>query len=46
MMQNPILSALSAAVVSVWLHDLSRDRGTDADSAIRTVITDDVRAVG
>ncbi|MFL6086408.1 MAG: transaldolase [Mycobacterium sp.] len=88
MTQNPILSALSAAGVSVWLDDLSRDRltsgnlqqlidtrsvvgvttnpsifqhaishghaytrqlaqlaenGTDADSAIRTVITDDVR---
>jgi transaldolase len=89
MTQNPILSALSAAGVSVWLDDLSRDRltsgnlqelidtrsvvgvttnpsifqhaiahgqsyteqlsqlavrGVDADSAIRTVITDDVRA--
>jgi transaldolase len=89
MTQNPILSALSAAGVSVWLDDLSRDRltsgnlqqlintrsvvgvttnpsifehaishgqayteqltrlaqrGADADSAIRTVITDDVRA--
>ena len=89
MMQNPILEALSAAGVSVWLDDLSRDRltsgnlqqlidtrsvvgvttnpsifehaishgqaytrqltrlaerGADADSAIRTVITDDVRA--
>ncbi|OBF26025.1 transaldolase [Mycobacterium sp. ACS1612] len=88
MTQNPILSALSAAGVSVWLDHLSRDRlvsgnlqrlidtrsvvgvttnpsifsqaisqsqsytkqltqlaerGTDADSAIRTVITDDVR---
>jgi transaldolase len=88
MTQNLILSALSAAGVSVWLDDLSRDRltsgnlrqlidtrsvvgvttnpsifqhaishghaytrqltqlaesGTDADSAIRTVITDDVR---
>lgn len=88
MTQNPILSALSAAGVSVWLDDLSRDRltsgnlqqvidtrsvvgvttnpsifqhaishghaytrqltqlaerGADADSAIRTVITDDVR---
>jgi transaldolase len=86
--QNMILSALSAAGVSVWLDDLSRDRltsgnlqqlidtrsvvgvttnpsifqhaishgqaytrqltqlaerGVDADSAIRTVITDDVR---
>jgi transaldolase len=89
MTQNVILSALSAAGVSVWLDDLSRDRltsgnlqrlidtrsvvgvtanpsifqraisqgsayrrqltelaqrGVDADSAIRTVITDDVRA--
>src|SRR5690242_11904094 len=89
MTQNPILSALSAAGVSIWLDDLSRDRlisgnlqqlidtrsvvglttnpsiflhaishghayarqltqlaerGTDADSAIRTIITDDVRA--
>jgi transaldolase len=89
MTQNPILSALSAAGVSVWLDDLSRDRltsgnlqqlidtrsvvgvttnpsiflnaishgqaytrqltelaerGADADSAVRTVITDDVRA--
>ena len=89
MTQNLILSALSAAGVSVWLDDLSRDRltsgnlqqlidtrsvvgvttnpsifqhaishgqaytrqltqlaerGADADSAIRTVITDDVRA--
>ena len=89
MTQNPILSALSAAGVSVWLDDLSRDRltsgnlqqlidtrsvvgvtsnpsifaraisrsqsytpqltelakrGADADSAILTVITDDVRA--
>jgi transaldolase len=89
MMQNPILEALSAAGVSVWFDDLSRDRltsgnlqhlidtrsvvgvttnplifqhaiahgqaytrqltelaerGADADSAIRTVITDDVRA--
>jgi transaldolase len=89
MTQNRILSALSAAGVSVWLDDLSRDRlisgnlqqlidtrsvvgvttnpsifqqaishshaytrqltqlvdrGADADSAIRTVITDDVRA--
>ena len=26
MMQNPILEALSAAGVSVWLDDLSRDR--------------------
>jgi transaldolase len=88
MTQNLILSALSAAGVSVWLDDLSRDRltsgnlqqlidtrsvvgvttnpsifqhaishghaydqqiaelaerGVDADSAIRTVITDDVR---
>ena len=89
MTQNRILSALSAAGVSVWLDDLSRDRltsgnlqqlidtrsvvgvttnpsifqhaishghaytrqltqltesGADAESAIRTVITDDVRA--
>jgi transaldolase len=89
MTQNRTLSALSAAGVSVWLDDLSRDRltsgnlqhlidtrsvvgvttnpsifqhaishgqaytrqltqlaesGADADSAIRTVITDDVRA--
>jgi transaldolase len=89
MTQNLILSALSAAGVSVWLDDLSRDRltsgnlqqlidtrsvvgvttnpsifqhaishghaydhqitelaerGVDADSAVRTVITDDVRA--
>jgi transaldolase len=89
MTQNPILSALSAAGVSVWLDDLSRERltsgnlqqlidtrsvvgvttnpsiflhaishghaytrqltelaerGDGADSAIRTVITDDVRA--
>ncbi|HEY2197124.1 MAG TPA: transaldolase [Mycobacterium sp.] len=89
MTQNPILCALSAAGVSIWLDDLSRDRltsgnlqrlidtrsvvgvttnpsiflnaishgqaytrqltqlaerGADADSAIRTVITDDVRA--
>jgi transaldolase len=89
MTQNRILSALSAAGVSVWLDDLSRDRltsgnlqqlidtrsvvgvttnpsifqqaishghaytrqltqlvdrGAAADSAIRTVITDDVRA--
>ena len=89
MSQNPNLSALSAAGVSVWLDDLSRDRlrsgdlqrlidtrsvvgvttnpsifqhaishghayeeqiagladrGADADSAIRTVVTDDVRA--
>jgi transaldolase len=89
MTQNPILSALSAAGVSIWLDDLSRDRltsgrlqelidtrsvvgvttnpstfqhaifhsqaytrqlarlaerGDDADSAIRTVITNDVRA--
>jgi transaldolase len=89
MTQNLILSALSAAGVSVWLDDLSRERvtsgslqqlidtrsvvgvttnpqifqqaishsqaytqqlvelaerGVDADSAIRTVITDDVRA--
>jgi transaldolase len=89
MTRNLILSALSAAGVSVWLDDLSRDRltsgnlqqlidtrsvvgvttnpsifqhaishgqaytrqltelaerGADADSAIRTVITDDVRA--
>jgi transaldolase len=88
MMQNPTLTALSAAGVSVWLDDLSRDRlvsgnlqqlidtrsvvgvttnpsifqraishghaydrqitelaerGADAESAIRTVITDDVR---
>jgi transaldolase len=88
MTQNLVLSTLSAAGVSVWLDDLSRDRltsgnlqqlidtrsvvgvttnpsifqhaishghaytrqlaqlaenGTDADSAIRTVITDDVR---
>src|SRR4051794_3816199 len=88
MTQNLNLSALSAAGVSVWLDDLSRDRlisgnlqqlienrsvvgittnpsifqqaishgqaytrdltemaetGADADSAIRTVITDDVR---
>lgn len=87
MTQNPNLSALSAAGVSVWLDDLSRDRlisgslqqlidtrsvvgvttnpsifqhaishghaytrqltelaeGSDAESAIRTVITDDVR---
>ena len=88
MTQNLILSALSAAGVSVWLDDLSRDRltsgnlqqlidtrsvvgvttnpsifqhaishgdaytrqltelaesGADAESAIRTVITDDVR---
>jgi transaldolase len=86
--QNPILSALSAAGVAVWLDDLSRDRltsgnlqqlidtrcvvgvttnpsifqraishghaytrqltqlaerGADAESAIRTIITDDVR---
>jgi transaldolase len=89
MTQNPILGALSAAGVSLWLDNLSRDRlasgnlqrlidtrsvvgvttnpsifqraighdqaytqqltlladrGVDADSAIRTVITDDVRA--
>ena len=89
MTQNPTLAALSAAGVSVWLDDLSRDRltsgnlqqlintrsvvgvttnpsifqhaishghaydqqltelaqrGADAESAIRTVITDDVRA--
>jgi transaldolase len=89
MTQNLILAALSAAGVSVWLDDLSRerltsgnlqqlintrsvvgvttnpsifqhaishgpaydqqitelaDRGADAESAIRTVITDDVRA--
>jgi transaldolase len=89
MTQNLILSALSAAGVSIWLDDLSRDRltsgnlqqlidtrsvvgvttnpsifqhaisqgqaytrqltqlaerGADADSAIRAVITDDVRA--
>jgi transaldolase len=89
MTQNPILRALSAAGVSVWLDDLSRDRlisgnlqqlidtrcvvgvttnpsifqhaishgqaysrqlaelaqsGADAESAIRTVIADDVRA--
>lgn len=89
MTQNPVLSALSAAGVSVWLDDLSRDRltsgnlqqlidtrcvvgvttnpsifqhaishsdaytrqltalaesGVDAESAIRTIITDDVRA--
>jgi transaldolase len=89
MTQNAILRALSAAGVSVWLDDLSRDRltsgnlqqlietrsvvgvttnpsifqrailhghayddqlnalaerGVDADSAIRTVVTDDVRA--
>ena len=89
MAQNPNLAALSAAGVSVWLDDLSRDRlrsgslqqlidtrgvvgvttnptifqnalshgqaydaditeltaqGVDADSAIRTIITDDVRA--
>ncbi|BBY10734.1 transaldolase [Mycobacterium marseillense] len=88
MTQNPTLTALAAAGVSVWLDDLSRDRlvsgnlqqlidtrnvvgvttnpsifqraishghaydrqitelaqrGTDAESAIRTVITDDVR---
>ncbi|AGP64650.1 transaldolase [Mycobacterium intracellulare subsp. yongonense 05-1390] len=88
MMQDPTLAALSAAGVSVWLDDLSRDRlvsgnlqrlidtrsvvgvttnpsifqraishghaydrqitalaerGADAESAIRTVITDDVR---
>lgn len=88
MTQNPTLTALSAAGVSVWLDDLSRDRltsgnlqqlidtrsvvgvttnpsifqraishgqaydqqiteladrGADAESAIRTVITDDVR---
>ena len=88
MTQNPVLSALSAAGVSIWLDDLSRDRltsgnlqrlidtrsvvgvttnpsifehaishghaytqqltelaerGADADSAIRIVITDDVR---
>jgi transaldolase len=88
MTQNSMLSALSAAGVSVWLDDLSRDRltsgnlqrlvdtrsvvgvttnpsifqhaishghaytrqltqlaerGADAESAIRTVITDDVR---
>src|SRR4029079_8725963 len=87
--QSPHLAALSAAGVSVWLDDLSRDRltsgnlqqlidtssvvgvttnpsifqqaisnghaytrqltelaerGADADSAIRIVITDDVRA--
>jgi transaldolase len=89
MTQNPRLAALSAAGVSVWLDDLSRDRvqsgslqqlidtrsvvgvttnptifhnalshgqaydaditeltarGVDADTAIRTIITDDVRA--
>src|SRR4051794_41894901 len=89
MTQNPILSALSAAGVSVWLDDLSRDRlasgnlqqlidtrnvvgvttnpsifqhaishgqayarqlaqlserGVRPESAIRTIITDDVRA--
>lgn len=89
MTQNPALSALSAAGVSVWLDDLSRDRltsgnlqqlidtrsvvgvttnptifqhaishgtaytpqltelaerGADDESAIRTIITDDVRA--
>ncbi len=89
MTQNPNLAALSAAGVSVWLDDLSRDRlrsgslqqlidtrgvvgvttnptifqnalshgqaydaditeltaqGVDANSAIRTIITDDVRA--
>ncbi|MGV9803335.1 transaldolase [Mycobacterium sp. NPDC003449] len=89
MKQNPILDALSAAGMSVWLDDLSRDRlnsgnlqrlidtrgvvgvttnpsifqhaishgraytrqlaelserGFDAESALRTVITDDVRA--
>ncbi len=89
MTQSPVLSALSAAGVSVWLDDLSRDRltsgnlqelidtrcvvgvttnpsifqhaishgdaytgqlrklaegGADAESAIRTIITDDVRA--
>lgn len=88
MTQNPTLTALSAAGVSVWLDDLSRDRltsgnlqelidtrsvvgvttnpsifqraishgqaydrqiaelsqrGADAESAIRTVVTDDVR---
>ncbi|GFG54883.1 transaldolase [Mycolicibacterium agri] len=88
MTQNSVLSALSAAGVSVWLDDLSRDRlisgnlqrlidtrsvvgvttnpsifqhaishsdaytqqlaalaasGADADSAIRTIVTDDVR---
>jgi len=89
MTQNPSLAALSAAGVSVWLDDLSRDllqsgklqqlidtrsvvgvttnpstferalahgraydgqiaeltaRGTDIDTAVRTAITDDVRA--
>ncbi len=89
MTQDPIMRALSAAGVSIWLDDLSRDRltsgnlqqlidtrsvvgvttnpsifqhaishgqaytrqltelaerGADAESAIRTVITDDVRA--
>src|ERR1700742_281758 len=89
MMQNPTLAALSAAGVSVWLDDLSRDllqsgklrhlidtrsvvgvttnpstfehalthgcaydgqiaeltaRGSDIDTAVRTAITDDVRA--
>ncbi|OBG68193.1 MULTISPECIES: transaldolase [unclassified Mycobacterium] len=89
MTQNPNLAALSAAGVSVWLDDLSRDllqsgklrqlidtrsvvgvttnpstferaltngraydgqiaeltgRGTDIDTAVRTAITDDVRA--
>ncbi|MGD1238334.1 transaldolase [Mycobacterium seoulense] len=89
MTQNPNLGALSAAGVSVWLDDLSRDllhsgklrqlidtrsvvgvttnpstferaltngraydgqiaeltgRGTDIDTAVRTAITDDVRA--
>lgn len=89
MTQNPNLAALSAAGVSVWLDDLSRDRiesgnlqelidtkcvvgvtsnptifqkaiagsdryneqiadlakrGADVDSAVRTIVTDDVRA--
>ena len=31
MTQNPILRALSAAGVSVWLDDLSRDRLTSGN---------------
>jgi hypothetical protein len=31
MMQNPILEALSAAGVSVWLDDLSRDHLTSGN---------------
>ena len=50
MTQNPSLAALSAAGVSVWLDDLSRNLLQSGklqhliDTAVRMAITDDVRA--